>query len=101
MDSTSFRLPENLAGIFAGSGGSASGAAVKIQFGYDLKSSSFFYVIQDGNLPDNCEQNSFLEPTAAGDLIIRDMGYFVIKNFKDIDEKKAYYLSRFGTDVNT
>jgi len=100
MDSTSFQLPENLAGIFAGSGGSASGAAVKIQFGYDLKSSSFFYVIQDGNLPDNCEQNSFLELTAAGDLIIRDMGYFVIKNFKDIDEKKAYYLSRFRTDVN-
>ena len=32
MDSTSFQLPENLAGIFAGSGGSASGAAVKIQF---------------------------------------------------------------------
>lgn len=100
MDSTSFQLPENLAGIFAGSGGSASGSAVKIQFGFDLKSSSFFYVIQDGNLPDNCEQNAFSELTGAGDLIIRDMGYFVIKNFKDIDDKKAYYLSRFRTDVN-
>ena len=99
-DSASFQLPENPAGISAGSGGSASGAAVRIQSGCDLKSSSFFYVIQDGNLPGSFEQNSFSGLTAAGDLIIRDMGYFVIKNFKDIDEKKAYYLSRFRTDVN-
>ncbi len=28
------------------------------------------------------------------------MGYSVIKNFKDTDEKKAYYLSRFRTYVN-
>jgi IS4 transposase len=100
IDSTSFQLPGNLAEIFAGSGGSASDASVKIQFGYDLKSFRFFYVIQEGNRPDNCEENGFSDLTMSGDLLIRDLGYFVIKNFKDTGDKGAYYLSRLKTGAD-
>ena len=35
-DSTSFQLPEGLSGIYPGSGGSSSKAAVRIQFEYDI-----------------------------------------------------------------
>jgi hypothetical protein len=101
IDSTSFRLPENLAEIFAGSGGSASGSSVRIQFGYDPESFCFFYVIREGNRPGNCAENSFSEVIMPGDLVIRDLGYFVVKNPGDTEDKGAYYLSRLGagTDV--
>ncbi len=29
-----------------------------------------------------------------GDLHIADLGYFLLKDFKNIDKKEAYYLSR-------
>jgi len=100
LDSTAFQLPEELAGVFAGCGGDASNAGIKIQFGYDLKSSSFFYRIHEGKLPDNSSANSFVDEIQSGDLAIRDLGYFIIKVFDDIDEKDAYYLSRLKTNVN-
>jgi len=99
IDSTSFQVPRNLENIFPGSGGKASGAAVKIQFGYDLKKARFFYLLQEGNRPDNCERNGFLEEIRPGDLIIRDLGYFSTKSFKEIDDKNAYYLSRLKSDT--
>lgn len=100
MDSTSFQLPENLAVLFPGSGGSASPAAAKIQFEYDLKSCEFSYLVENGNSPDNCPENSFLAKIHKKDLIIRDLGYFNIGIFKQIDEKGAYYLSRYMPRVN-
>lgn len=100
LDSTAFQLPEELASVFAGCGGNASNAGIKIQFGYDLKSSSFFYRIHEGKLPDNSPTNSFIDEIQSGDLTIRDLGYFGINVFDDIDEKDAYYLSRLKTNVN-
>ena len=48
FDSTSFQLPETLSVYFKGSGGDASTAAIKILFGYDLKSAQFFYLLLNG-----------------------------------------------------
>jgi len=100
MDSTSFQLPENLAPLFSGSGGNASAAAAKIQFEYDLKSCEFSYLVESGNSPDNCQENSFLANIHKKDLIIRDLGYFNIAIFKKVDEKGAYYLTRYMPRVN-
>ena len=99
LDSTAFQLPENLSHIFTGCGGSGSKAGIKIQFGYDLKTSKFFYVIHDGNIPDNNYKNSYIDAVQAGDLTIRDLGYFVIKTLHEINEKKAHYLSRLKLDT--
>jgi len=100
LDSTSFQVPEELSEIFPGSGGSASNAAIKIQFGYDIKSSEFFYIVQSGNSADNKVSNNFVEKLEAGDLTIRDLGYFNINTFGEIDENGAFYLGRLRTDVN-
>jgi hypothetical protein len=100
FDSTSFQLPEELAPYFRGSGGAGSNAAVKILFGYDLKSYQFFYLLQDGVAHDQLRQNGFLDHLHAGDLEISDLGFFNIAAFADIDEKGAYYLSRLRSDVN-
>jgi hypothetical protein len=94
LDSTVFELPGDLAEFFKGSGGSASNSSVKIQFGYDLKSSHFFYRLQDGVSPDNSYANGFVNEIREGDLIIRDLGYSNNEVFLCLDEKGAYYLSR-------
>lgn len=99
LDSTVFQLPPELAEHFRGSGGSASPSAVKIQFGYDLLSSQFFHVIQDGTCPDNSYKNGFIEKVEKGDLHIRDLGYSNVLVLIEIDQARAYYLSRLKSQV--
>ena len=98
-DSTSFQLPEELAKYFRGSGGGGSEAAVKILFGYDLKSHHFFYRLQDGIAHDQLHQDACLQQLDAGDWEISDLGFFNIETFADIDQKGAFYLSRLRSDV--
>lgn len=98
-DTTSFQLPEELAKYFRGSGGGGSEAAVKILFGYDLKSHHFFYRLQDGIAHDQLHQEDYLQQLDAGDLEISDLGFFNIETFADIDQKGAFYLSRLRSDV--
>jgi hypothetical protein len=100
LDSTSFQVPATLAHLFGGSGGSASEAAIKIRFGYDLKSARFFYTIQHGNTPDNRNGNGAIEEVSAGSLRLSDLGFFNIQSFVELDQKGAYYLSRMKTGVN-
>ena len=99
LDSTAFQLPPELAEHFRGSGGSASPSAVKIQFGYDLLSSQFFHVVQDGTCPDNSYKNGFIEQVQKGDLHIRDLGYSNVLVLIEIDQARAYYLSRLKSQV--
>ena len=99
FDSTSFQLPEELATYFRGSGGGGSEAAVKILFGYDLKSYQFFYLIEDGTAPDQLNSSGFLHQIQANDLEISDLGFFNIATFADLDQKGAFYLSRLRPDV--
>lgn len=98
LDSTGFQLPEELAELFPGFGGGASAAGVKIQFGYDIKSSRFFYKIHAARSPDNSYSNSFVEELNPGDLRITDLGYATSQAFNEIDIREAYYLSRGKSD---
>lgn len=100
LDSTSFQVPDNLAHLFGGSGGSASTAAIKIRFGYDLKSGRFFYQIQAGTTPDNRDGNGVVEEIRPGALRLSDLGFFNLQSFWELEQKGAYYLSRMKTGVN-
>ncbi len=100
LDSTSFQVPANLAHLFGGSGGKASAAAIKIRFGYDLKSGRFFYRIQEGTTPDNRNGNGIVDEVRPGALRISDLGFFNLHAFRELEQKGAYYLSRMKTGVN-
>lgn len=100
VDSTSFQVPANLAHLFKGAGGSGSAAAIKIRFGYDLKVGRFFYKIQAGNASDNQTGNGVVEEVSPGALRISDLGFFNLQAFAELDEKRAYFLSRWKTGVN-
>lgn len=99
LDSTGFQLPKILKDSFPGFSGGASEAGMKIQFGYDLKSGDFFYVLQGATTPDNALENRFIEHVEPGDLWLKDLGYLVRCTFIDIDEKGGYYLSRLKSNV--
>lgn len=99
LDSTSISLPEELELYFRGSGGSGSKSALKIQFCYDLKSEKFFYLIEDGICSDTKYENSFVDKLESDDLIIKDLGFFNIQAFIDMDKKGTYFLSRWKSNV--
>lgn len=97
-DSTIFKLPENLAKIFQGFGGSASQSAIKIDYTYDFKTDYFNVQLFKARRPDiSMELPDWIEPKS---LWLRDLGYYKVDNFKKIDEADAYYLSRFKYDGN-
>ena len=100
LDSTLIELPKELSEIFRGSGGSASDSSIKIQFCFDFKLGKFFYFIQEGVNPDNRYDNSFVDKLEQYDLIIKDLGYFILQGFIDISEKGAYHLSRWKSNVS-
>jgi len=94
-DSTRFQIPEHLKDAYPGSGGGASEAGVHIQLEYELLSGE----VTDLNLTDAKRQDTTdaAETTGSiekGDLIIRDLGYFVQWVFNQIIEAGAYFLSR-------
>ncbi len=98
-DSTKFQLPNNLEKLFPGQGGSGKSAGIKIQFGFDLQTSLWFYRLESGKTSDSesgLETLSFVE---QGDLVIQDLGYFNVELFHRIEQKQAFYLSRMKLDA--
>ena len=86
-DSTSFQLPESMAEKFPGSGGSASNAAIRIQFEYDLKSEQIIDLsLHPFKTQDMTDARLTLINIRPNDLIIRDLGYIKIDYLRKIEE---------------
>jgi len=95
LDATVFQLPDPFALHYQGSGGSSNTAGVKIQLEYDLLSGQFLNVqVGPGKNNDKTYGTSCLETVEAGDLCLRDLGYFDLGDLQAIHDKKAYYISR-------
>jgi IS4 transposase len=95
-DSTRAELHEKLSPYFKGSGGTASRASVKINFVFDYLSEQIVDIdFFPGNKPDQGLANRIVSILEKDDLVIRDLGYFVLKRLKEIEEKGAYYISRW------
>lgn len=95
LDSTTFQLPDIFASAYQGSGGSSHTAGVKIQLEYDLLSGQFLHVHSGpGKQNDRTYGSTCLQTVQIGDLCIRDLGYFDLKDLHQMDENEAYYISR-------
>ncbi|WP_242967943.1 IS4 family transposase [Tepidibacter mesophilus] len=100
VDSTAFQVPEIYKEEYKGSGGSSQPAGVKIQLEYDLKSGKFIHVdVGPGKGNDNTFGSKINETFKERDLSLRDLGYFSLKDFKDLDDKGASYVSRLKPNV--
>ena len=95
-DSSSWDVNPQLAGIFPGSGGSASAANCKLQLFYEYKGGELsFFEITAGTRPDTNYTHQLSKHIQAKDLWLTDLGYFCLETFHDIDAKGAFFLSRF------
>lgn len=95
-DSTRGELNEKLSPFLKGSGGVASNSAFKLNFIFNYLSEEFIdLTCHSGNEPDQKIASNIIPLLEKDDLVIRDLGYFVLKRLQEIEEKGAYYVSRW------
>jgi Transposase DDE domain len=101
QDSTALALHPRLARCFPACGNQhkAKLASLKIQAIYELRSQSWLH-FQLGALTDNDQKASglILDHLKPGDLVIRDLGYAVLKVWRHIAQAGAFFLSRCRSD---
>ena len=91
-DSTTFKVPSNLADHYKGRGHSAG---ISIQYEFDLKTGKFLdLTLTEAVRNDQTDAGETVENMEKGDLIIRDLGYFSTSVLAKIDKNEAFYLSR-------
>lgn len=99
-DSTQCRLHEKLAEAFKGSGGHASRSTVKIDVIYELLAHQLHALtVTDGRAADQGLATVVISSLRAGDLVIRDLGYFSLEALQQIATKNAWFLSRLSSKV--
>ena len=100
-DSTQCCLHEKLAEDFKGSGGSGSTAAVKIDLIYDYTHAVIHELhLTNGTTADQSRAAAIVPHLRAGDLVLRDLGYFCLAVLRQIATQQAYFLSRLSKGVH-
>jgi hypothetical protein len=103
QDSTALKLSGKLAAFFPGASNQrgAQGAMLKIQACYDLLSQTFVHFsLSSYRRNDQAASPDVLDFLRAGDLILRDLGYFVLPILQQIANAKAFFLSRLRLGVS-
>lgn len=100
-DGTRFDLPEAFKDQLEGFGGKCtSDSAACIQFEYDLKTGKINELkLTSANIPDSKDAQITKENIQKGDLILRDLGYFILDIFEEMLQKEAYFISKLNTQV--
>jgi len=101
QDSTTLQLPDSLKKYFPGNKTNGKQRSlIRIQSIFDLVSSHFCYF---GLFPytknDQSASGLISLVLEKGDLIIRDLGYFVIDTLEDIVKSRAFFLTRITHSV--
>jgi hypothetical protein len=102
QDSTTLQLSEKLARFFPGASNQkgAQGGLLKIQACYDLLAQRFVHFsLSSYRRNDQAASPDVLPLVRAGDLILRDLGYFVLEVLEQIAAAHAYFLSRLRLGV--
>lgn len=102
QDSTIISLPDELNPYYKGSvSGGKKKSSVRIQATYSL-SSGTFREFSMGSFTHNDQGASghIIRLLSKGDLVIRDLGYFVLKVLKQIASMEAFFLSRCRYGIN-
>jgi hypothetical protein len=102
QDSTTLKLSPKLSAAFPGSRNQrgADHGHLKIQSLYDLRGQRFVSFSLSGfNRNDQAAAPDVLAVARAGDLVLRDLGYFVLATFQQIAQAGAFFLSRLRLDT--
>jgi Transposase DDE domain len=100
MDSTEFKLPESLSHVFPGFSGDGTKACAQIQFEYDVLSEKVNHLsIENARVSDKAYASDRLATLRKGDLVLRDLGYYSISSYAEIESRNAFYISRLKPQV--
>jgi hypothetical protein len=103
QDSTLIKLCPGLAKSFPGSAnhrGSKSGQ-LRIQAVYDLVTQQFLsFSLSSFRRNDQAAAFDILSLVGKGDLVLRDLGYFVLASLQQIADAGAFFLSRLRSDCS-
>lgn len=101
QDSTVCILDKRLASKYKGSGGTASKSSLKIDVIQELKTCAIIKLnIAQGSENDVLSSGLLIEELMAGDLILRDLGYFKADELQKICDKNAFFISRYKSSIN-
>ncbi|MBV8265824.1 MAG: IS4 family transposase [Planctomycetaceae bacterium] len=102
-DSTTVTVPDDYADEFPGCGGKADSgqAAVKIQVRWELRTGKLTKLLVEPGRHSDAASEAAEDPVTPGSLVIRDLGYFSLERFRELDAAGAYWISRWqpGTAV--
>ena len=95
-DSSSIKIANKFKSFFPGSANqNGSNSCIKFHTIYDLVAEQFIdFKITPFTDNDLSMSKGIFQFIKTNDLIIRDMGYFIIDNFKEINNKLAFFISR-------
>lgn len=103
-DSTAIQLNDRLHKDYPGNGywdKKAKKAILKIQAAYNLSRRKFIRLeVNSFRENDQGYSPKIVQILKRGDLIIRDLGYFVLKVFKRLNEDGIFFISRMKKHVN-
>lgn len=103
QDSTTLSLPQSLNKVFKGSRSRGKQTAIaRIQTIIDITRMRFLHFsLSSFTDNDQSASNTIMDWVKRTDLVIRDMGYFTFDSFKQLIDKKAFFLSRlkFGVHI--
>lgn len=101
MDSSEFKVSKKVADTFPGYGGEGREASVQIQFEYQLLGSKVTEIsIGSSRDSDSIEGMKNIEKVPPKTLLLRDLGYFSPKVFKELSSKGIYFISRAKSQWN-
>lgn len=100
-DSTSWQLPASMAAFYPSKNASRTGASIKVDYCFDyLEGKTEPLVLESGRIPDG-KTNTEHEPKfKAGDLIVKDLGYWNSEQMDAYHKDKVCFVSRLKSDAN-
>lgn len=103
VDSTSISLPDRYFADFPGSSNqSKSTSIMKLQVAMDILNLNVPHLgISSFRRNDQAASSDILEIAKPGDLVLRDLGYFVLDTFRKMIDNGIYFISRYrhGTQL--
>jgi hypothetical protein len=102
QDSTNLKLPDHLAEQFPGSKNQSGkkNATMKIQAIFDLLHDRFVHFgISAYSRNDQTASKDIISIAKKGDLVIRDLGYFVLGSLKQLANDGVFFLSRLHHNI--
>lgn len=96
-DSTCQKLPPNLAAEFPSSFSHGKPAAtLRLQAIYNYTAERFErFAISSFRQNDQSATDFIFEVAALGDLVLRDLGYFVLENLRKMTQKGIFFISKY------